>query len=110
MSFEDFRDSSEGCSGLVWINSQNSWYCGGSLGLVYQYQEEEKSFKSIEIGSDSVTSLAVTSSDESVALAIGERVVLRALSSIADPLNEILVCRRTLSITDLKFTGSNDFL
>lgn len=106
-----FRDSAEGCSGLVFSKSLNKWICGGSLGQAFELTPGGEGFTPIAFNSDdsAVTAVAVADNQNLLAHSAADSVTLRLLSNLEEA-KEALVVRRTLPISHLQFTSSGNHL
>ncbi|RYH29453.1 hypothetical protein EON65_08495 [archaeon] len=110
-SFEDFRDPSDGCSGLVWSEYLSKWMCGGSLGMGYLVSPKDRSVEQIQLAEDTaaITAVAVHDGKRLLAYSTPDSVCVRSLDDLENPL-EVNLIRTTLSITHMEFMLNGDFL
>jgi type IV secretory pathway VirB9-like protein len=105
-----FRDAEDGCSELVYSKSQNTWFCGGSMGQLHNYKFEESAFSLKELKTnDSITSLSLSPDENLLAVAIGDHVSIRDVSN--NEIEEVdFVARRELPITHVSFNKTGTHL
>lgn len=112
----NFRDGSDGCSGLLYCAEDQTWWAGGSLGLIYSLEAKQNlrtnsdEFSSREVYSQSISSLAYDAASSTMILGCEDSVIARQYPEIDDMAHHKLITRRSLAITHLQFTSNGQHL
>jgi hypothetical protein len=110
---EDFRDNENGCSGVVFSTKKQQWICGDSLSTLTNFNLDTRTPESEDlkgINGAAITAIAISPDESKIAFATGEKVILRDYPNYDELDNELILCRRTLPITQLQFNANGSHL